>query len=269
MKDQNLENRNLLKLFDTHCHLASKDYNDDKVKEIIKISKRRGVRGIINVGYDMFTNERLIEQSKSNPNFSFPAIGIHPNSDPELNDQNLEWIESKVRSEKIIAIGEIGLDYYRKFTEITKQKEFFKKQLLIARKWNLPVLLHIRNAFEDAIEILEKISLNWKGIVHCFIGSCAIAEKFLSLGFHISFSGVITFPSKTSNSEVSNLVSKIPLNKIVAETDSPYLSPVPLRGRTNFPWNIHYTICKISSLRKISVEKTANAIFENSLDLFF
>jgi TatD DNase family protein len=140
-------------------------------------------------------------------------------------------MEDKIIKEEIFAIGEIGLDYYRNHTSISKQKEFFKKQLLLAKKYNLPVLLHIRDAFEDAYNILKENEVT-KGLVHCFSSDFETAKKFIDLGFYISFSGVITFP-KSDN--IKNTATLIPFERILVETDSPYLSPVPLRGKTNYP----------------------------------
>jgi TatD DNase family protein len=140
-------------------------------------------------------------------------------------------MESEIIKEEIFAIGEIGLDYYRQNTSVDKQKEFFKKQLLLANKYNLPVLLHIRDAFDDAYEIIKESKVS-KGVVHCFSGDFEIAKKFVDLGFYISFSGTITF---LKADKIQEAVKLVPFDRILAETDSPYLSPSPLRGKINYP----------------------------------
>lgn len=256
-----MENVKSLSFFDTHCHLSSEDYDDFQVNSIINESKKNQVKYIINVGYDMFTNKRLIDQSKENENFLFSAIGIHPNSNEDLNEENLVWMEEKIISEKIIAIGEIGLDYYRIYTSVDKQNIFFEKQLLLAKKYNLPVLLHIRDAFEDAYKIISNVGIK-NGVLHCFTGDYTTARKFLDLGFYISFSGVITFPKSEVLHEV---ISMMPIDKILVETDSPYLSPVPVRGIKNYPWNVKYNIEKIAFIRGFSFENMSEIVFFNTL----
>ncbi|WNE41363.1 MAG: putative metal-dependent hydrolase YcfH [Mycoplasmataceae bacterium] len=260
-----MENTKSLSFFDTHCHLSSEDYDDFQVNSIIDDAKKNNVKHIINVGYDMFTNNRLILQSKNNEDFLFSAIGIHPNSDDDLNEDNLVWIEDKIVNEKIFAIGEIGLDYYRNKTPIEKQKFFFEKQLILAKKYNLPVLIHVRDAFEDTYEIIKSVGIS-KGVIHCFTGDLSVAKKFLDLGFYISFSGIITFPK---SEKIHEVISYIPIDKILVETDSPYLSPNPFRGAKNHPWNVKYNIEKIALIRGFSFEKMSEIIFFNTLKFLF
>ncbi|WNE41838.1 MAG: putative metal-dependent hydrolase YcfH [Mycoplasmataceae bacterium] len=247
--------------FDTHCHLSNEDFNKFELKEIVENAKKSKIAFILNVGYDIETNNKLIYQSKEGKGFFLSAIGIHPNSNDDLNDDSIIWMEKKIIEEKIFAIGEIGLDYYRQDTSVVKQKEFFKKQLLLANKYNLPVLLHIRDAFDDAYEIVKESNIS-NGVVHCFSGDFEIAKKFIDLGFYISFSGTITFQK---SDKIQGAARLIPFDRILAETDSPYLSPSPLRGKMNYPWNVKIIVEKIAFLRNVSVDVATDIIFSNSL----
>ena len=194
-------------------------------------------------------------------------MGLHPNSNEDLSEENLQWIENQLINKRIIAIGEIGLDYYRTFTEIEKQKYWFKKQLELAKKNNLPVLLHIREAFADAYEIVKEAGIK-KGILHCFTGNWEIAQKFIDLGFYISFAGNITYKNAKWQEGWGEMIEKVPLERIVIETDAPYLSPEPLRGKINYPQNIIYTLKKIAEIKKVNIEEAGKKIYFNTLRLF-
>ena len=259
---------NNLSIFDTHCHLADKEYHrqNRSTKEIIQQAKKVGVKHILNVGYDKESNQKVIEQLEQFPNL-YGALGLHPNSNEDLSEENLQWIENQLINKRIIAIGEIGLDYYRTFTEIEKQKYWFKKQLELAKKNNLPVLLHIREAFADAYEIVKEAGIK-KGILHCFTGNWEIAQKFIDLGFYISFAGNITYKNAKWQEGWGEMIEKVPLERIVIETDAPYLSPEPLRGKINYPQNIIYTLKKIAETKKINMEEIGNKIYLNTLRLF-
>lgn len=256
-------------LFDTHCHLSDESYSDEEVYEIIKKPFFESKRNfVLNVGCDLISNERLIKQSKFFPSNVYCAIGIHPNSEKELNDSTINWLEEKIIDGGIIAVGEIGLDYYRNSTVAEKQKIFFKKQVSLAKKYNLPVLLHLRDkgdfsAFYDAILIIKEVGWN-KGLVHCFSGNYEIARKFTDIGFYISFSGTVTFKN---NRIISETVLSLPLDKVLVETDSPYLSPIPFRGKKNYPWRVFYILEFLSSILKISIFDLSLIFFHNSLRL--
>ena len=259
---------NKLNIFDTHCHLADKEYHkkNQNTQEIIQQAEKIGVKYILNVGYDKESNEKVIEQLKQFPNL-YGALGLHPNSNEDLEEENLQWIEKQLINKKIVAIGEIGLDYYRTFTDIAKQKYWFKKQLELAKKYNLPVCLHIRDAFADAYEIVKETGNN-KGILHCFTGTWEIAQKFINLGFYISFAGNITYKNAKWQERWQEVIEKIPLERIVIETDAPYLSPEPLRGQINYPRNIIHTLKKIAEIKKKGTEVIGEKIYFNTLQLF-
>ena len=267
---------NKLTIFDTHCHLADKEYNkqDRTTKEIIQEAEKAGVKYILNTGQDMPTNRLLLQQLKDFPNL-YGALGLHPNSNEDLKEENLKWIEQQLTNERIIAIGEIGLDYYRTFTEIEKQKYWFKQQLELAKKYNLPVLLHIRGkeevkfieVFNEVYEIVKEVGNN-KGILHCFSGDWEIAQKFINLGFYISFAGNITYKNAKWKEKWGEALEKMPLERMVVETDAPYLSPEPLRGKgSNYPQNIIYTLKKIAEVRKMAMGEIGEKIYLNTLRL--
>ncbi|RHZ35397.1 TatD family hydrolase [endosymbiont GvMRE of Glomus versiforme] len=265
-------------IFDTHCHLADEKYRGQDIKKIIQEAKEAGVKYILNTGQDMLTNLLLLTQLKEFSNL-YGALGLHPNSEEDLKEKNLQWIEDKLTNKKIIAIGEIGLDYYRTFTPQETQKYWFKKQLELAKKYNLPVLLHIRGkegdkkeyikAFWDTYEIVKEVKIK-KGILHCFTGDWEIAQKFIDLGFYVSFAGNITYRNAKWKEKWGEALEKMPLERIVIETDAPYLIPEPLRGKqpNNYPLNIIHTLKKIAEIRKIELEKIASKIYSNTCEFF-
>jgi TatD DNase family protein len=265
---------NKISIFDTHCHLADEKYSEQKkiTKEIIQEAEEIGVKCILNMGQDNSTNHLLMKQLDEFSSL-YGALGLHPNSNEDLNKENLIWIENQLSNKKIIAIGEIGLDYYQNFTDFAKQKYWFKKQLSLAKKYNLPVCLHVRNqekennAFIDAYEILKEIEIR-KGVLHCFSGDWEIAKKFIDLGFYISFAGNITYKNAKWKERWGEVIEKIPVEKIVIETDAPYLSPEPLRGKINYPQNIIYTLKKIAEIKKMPIEEAGKNIYSNTFRLF-
>lgn len=270
---------NKLTIFDTHCHLADEKYlqQSKDTKEIIQTAEKAGVKYILNVGYDKKTNYKVVEQLAEFPNL-FGALGLHPNSSEDLIEENLDWIEKQLINKRIIAIGEIGLDYYERWKKVDteerkKQKKWFKKQLELAKKYNLPVLLHIRDnnlseeAFNETYKIVKEVEIK-KGILHCFTGTWEIAAKFIDLGFYISLAGNIT--RFKWQDKWKKVIEKIPLNKIVVETDSPYLIPEPLveKEKFNYPQNIIYTLKKIAEIKKIGEKEVGEKIYFNTLRLF-
>lgn len=268
---------NKLVIFDTHCHLADKKYREQskEAKEIIQEAEKVGVKYILNTGQDMPTNRLLLKQLKDFPNL-YGTLGLHPNSSEDLKEENLKWIEQQLTNKRIVAIGEIGLDYYRTFTDIGKQKDWFKKQLELAKKYDLPVLLHIRGeeeenkfmeAFNDAYEIVKEAEIK-KGILHCFTGNWEIAQKFINLGFYISFAGNITYKNAKWKNKWGEALEKAPLEKIVIETDAPYLSPEPLRGQINYPQNIIHTLKKVAEIKKMNIEEVGERIYFSTCQLF-
>lgn len=246
-------------LFDTHCHLMSPVFVEEDLNNILEEAKLIGVNLILNVGYDYETSKLAIDQSMLSTSI-FAAIGIHPNDIHKENDDVLEKLETLIQTGNVSAIGEIGLDYYRSNDTKQIQKEWLKKQIILAKKYNLPILLHIRDAFDDAYEIVKEQDIN-KGILHSYTGDLQTALKFIKLGFYISFSGIITFENAKDLQEV---VKKIPLNNVVLETDSPYLTPHPFRGTRNYPKNIIFTAKKLAVLKQVPLNEVIKTTTNNA-----
>ena len=193
----------------------------------------------------------------------YAAIGYHPEEANLINEEDYTLLEETIKSnKKIIAIGEIGLDYYWNKDNKEKQKEVFRRQLDLATKLNLPVVIHTRDAMEDTYNILKEY--NVRGVMHCFSGSLEMAKKFIDLGYLLGIGGVLTF----TNSKLYQVIEKIDLDKIVLETDSPYLTPVPKRGETNESANIPLIAKRLSEIKEISVEEVASITTKNALGLF-
>ena len=214
---------------DTHCHLYSEYYED--IGLIIDKSKENNVNRWINNGCDNKTNKEVIKLLNLNNNM-YGAIGIHPENIDSYKDEDISFIEKKKKKKKILAIGEIGLDYHYTKDNRDKQINLFESQLLIAEKNNIPVIIHSRDATQDTINIIKKYKVN--GVIHSFSGSLETAKEYIKLGFLLGINGVITF----KNSKLKEVIKEISLDNIVLETDSPYLSPEPYRGKQNNPSNI-------------------------------
>ena len=258
-------------MIDTHAHIDFKEFNDDR-EEVIKRFFDNGGEKIINVGCDLKSSVRSYELAKNNENI-FASAGIHPHDADTVDKNSLKKIEELVQHYKVIAVGEIGLDYFRNLSPQEKQIETFKLQLELAENHNMPLIIHCRDAYNDLIDILKNYKTSdWQGVIHCFAASWKIAEEFLELGFYIGFTGIITYykdKSKLGNEpEIYNAIKNTPLDRILIETDCPYISPVPKRGERNEPLFVKYVAEKIAHIRKVSFEKIKKATSENAKKLF-
>ncbi|MCD4818098.1 MAG: TatD family hydrolase [Candidatus Cloacimonetes bacterium] len=247
-----------MKIFETHAHLNFKDFNKDR-EQLLKKCKASGIEYVINIGVDEKTSKNSIDLAKKY-DFIYATVGYHPH-DAKKFDEKI--IRELAKHKKVVAIGEIGLDYYRNLSPKEIQIQVFKKQLEIALDLNLPVVIHDREAHEDCFDILNKYKIK-KVVFHCFSGDEIFAEKVIDKGWFISFTGIITY----KNSIMENIVRIVPENKFFVETDSPYLSPVPFRGKRNSPLNLRYIIEKISEVKQISPKKVADLSFNNAIDFF-
>ena len=247
-------------MIDFHAHL-----DDEKIlpflDEIIKRAKDAGVNLIISPSVNLNSALKIIEISKKFENV-LPMIGIHPSEVDNFKDEDLNQLEDFIKKEKIIGIGEIGLDYTYK-TDKNKQKEIFEKQLQLAEKYKLPVVLHIRETFNDVFEILKNFKV--VPIWHSCTGNLEEVEKFLEIGGFISFSGIITF--KKAN-RMREIVKILPLERIFLESDSPYLTPEPYRGKINEPAYIKFVYKKVAEIKNIEIGKISNIIGNNFENLF-
>jgi len=247
-------------MIDFHAHL-----DDEKIlpflDEVIKRAKDDGVNLIISPSINLNSALKIIEISKKFDNV-LPMIGIHPSEIDDFKDENLNHLEDFIKKEKIIGIGEIGLDYTYK-TNKNKQKEIFESQLQLAEKYKLPVVLHIRETFNDIFEILKNFKVI--PIWHSCTGNLEEVEKFLKYGGFVSFSGIITF--KNAN-KLREIVKIVPLERIFLETDSPYLTPEPYRGKMNEPANVKFIYQKVAEIKNMDFEEVKSIIKNNFERLF-
>ncbi len=248
-------------MIDFHAHL-----DDEKIlpflDEIIKRAKDTGVSLIISPSVNLDSALKIIEIYKKFENV-LPMIGIHPSEIENFNDKDLDQLEDFIKKEKIIGIGEIGLDYTYK-TDKNKQKEIFEKQLQLAEKYKLPLVLHIRETFNDVFEILKNFKV--VPIWHSCSGNLEEVEKFLEIGGFISFSGIITF--KNAN-RLREIVKIVPLERIFLETDSPYLTPEPYRSKINEPAYVKFIYQQVAEIKNIEIEKIEDFIDNNFKNLFY
>ncbi len=251
--------------FDTHAHLDDERYDQDR-EELIARMKQEGIDPCLTVGANMDMNRMAVALAQRHEGYLYAAVGIHPHDVGELNDAAMEQLRAWVRLPCVKAWGEIGLDYFYDRAPRDAQKEAFMRQLEAAREENMPVILHIRDAHGDALDLLRQRRGNLpRGVVHCYSGSWESAQEYLSLGFDISFTGSVTFKNATKLALVSD---KIPLDRLMIETDSPYMTPVPLRGRRNDPTNVKLVASFLAQRRGMAVEELARITARNGMRLF-
>ncbi|MCC9090553.1 MULTISPECIES: TatD family hydrolase [Bacillus] len=251
-------------LFDTHAHLNAEQYNED-LEQVIERAKSEKVEKIVVVGFDRSTITRAMELIEEY-DFIYAAIGWHPVDAIDMTDEDLAWIKELSQHEKVVAIGEMGLDYYWDKSPKDVQKEVFRRQIALAKEVNLPIIIHNRDATEDVVTILkEEGAAEVGGIMHCFTGSLEIAKACMDMNFYISFGGPVTFKNAKKPKEV---VKDIPSDRLLIETDCPYLTPAPFRGKRNEPSYVKYIAEQIAELREISFEELAELTTENAKKVF-
>lgn len=251
-----------MKLVDVHAHLTDAKFDD--VEDVILRAKENGVQNIICSAYDLSSSKKAVELAEKYENV-FACVGIHPENVEDFNDQALHQLENLALSEKVVAIGEIGLDYYWVSDNKDLQKEVFEKQIDLANKTNLPIVVHCRDAIGDAIEILKNNKIKRESLLHCYSGSKESAKILSDLNFSFSFGGVLTFKNAKTAVEV---VEFLPIEKILLETDCPYMSPEPFRGKRNEPKNVVYVADKISKIKGLSIEAVAENTTRNAKRIF-
>ena len=255
-----------MKLFDTHCHINDRQFDEDR-SEVIARMKECGIEKAVVVG-DACNDGSDVLTLSSNHSFLYAAYGLHPHDADQWSEEIKHRIAEKLSEPKIVALGEIGLDYHYDFSPRETQKTVFSKQLALAHELNKPVILHIREAHGDAYEMLtqgRKQGLSIRGIMHCYGGSLESALEYSRMGLYISFSGSLTFKNTPNLTRVAQYV---PLDKMLIETDSPYMAPVPLRGRRNEPAYVRYVCEKIAQIRHMNTEEIAEITFQNALNVF-
>lgn len=253
-----------MNLFDSHCHLENGRFEAD-LPEVMARMEDAGVRRCILAGSDMETSAQIVKMAQKYPNV-YGVVGIHPHDAKTWTDDCADQLRTWVKEERVVGVGEIGLDYYYDHSPRDVQKEVFLKQLLLARELNRPAVFHVRDAHGDVLDILRSHRSELpSGVVHCYSGSVESAWEYLDMGFYISFAGPITF--KNAN-KLLDAAKYVPLDRILVETDSPYLAPVPMRGRRNEPAFVQYVAQTIAELRRMDAEAFAQAAVENTCRLF-
>jgi TatD DNase family protein len=251
-------------LIDTHAHLNALQYNED-VEEVIERALSEGVSTIVVVGFDRETITRAMELVEQY-DFIYAAIGWHPVDAIDMTDEDLQWIESLSEHPKVVGIGEMGLDYYWDKSPKEIQKEVFRKQIALAKRVNLPIIIHNRDATADIVEILQEENAEQVGgIMHCFTGSYEVAKQCMDMNFYISFGGPVTFKNAKQPKEVAK---QIPLDRLLIETDCPYLTPHPFRGKRNEPAYVKYIAEQIAVLKEVDFEEIAQKTSDNAKKIF-
>jgi len=263
----------LISLTDTHCHLYLPQFDNDR-DDVIKKAIDAGISKILVPGIDIKTSEQAINLCAIYPTVLYAAIGIHPNSKNNFNEKSIEQLKSLAKSDHVVAIGEIGLDYYQLENTPDYQKAIFQSQLDVSSELNLPVCIHNRNASEDVIEIVKKWQVSHReennqnfptGVFHSFAGSFEVANEIINLGFYLGITGPITY---SKNHEFRSIIKMIPFDRILIETDSPYLTPHPFRGQRNQPVYVKYIAQALSDIYQMDLESIEIFTSKNANDIF-
>ncbi len=254
-------------IFDTHTHYDDEQFEEDRDALLHSLAES-GVGAIANMGASMRGAKDSVALAKKYP-FAYAAVGIHPDHAKELNEEEFAVLKALAAEEKVVAIGEIGLDYYWDSTEREDQKYWFKRQLDLAEELNLPVVIHSRDAAADTLDIMKEAytqsGQTLTGVIHCFSYGMEIAQEYLKMGFYLGVGGVATFKNGRKLKEV---IEVTPLNKIVLETDCPYLAPVPFRGKRNSSEKLHYVVSAIAEIKGVSEEEVERITWENACRLY-
>ncbi|MFC1562586.1 TatD family hydrolase [candidate division KSB1 bacterium] len=250
-------------LIDSHSHLQFNSYDED-IEKVIHRSLKNDIKYIINIGTNYDDSVKSVRLSEKYENI-YSAVGVHPHDSVKMSEAEFEKIAELLKLKKVVAVGEIGLDYYKDYSPRDVQKEVFKKFLNLAEAEKLPIIIHNRNASEDIKEIILKESKEQLfGVMHCFSGDAKFAKDLVEYGFYISFAGNITYPKFKS----ADVINTIPLERILVETDCPFLSPVPKRGQRNEPSNVRFVAEKIAQIKEVPFEEVKRVTSENARKLF-
>jgi len=252
-------------LIDSHCHLDDPRFDNDR-DTVIQLAQAEGVTQFVTIGCDLITSQRAVSLAQQYP-FIFSSIGVHPHEVKDITHATYDGLRTVAKQTRVVAYGEIGLDYYYNLSPPDVQRKRFREQIALARELRLPVIVHSRDAKEDTLMILREEKANeFGGVFHCFTGDLEMARAALDLGFFLSFSGIVTFPKAVALQKVAQ---EVPLDRMLVETDSPYLTPHPYRGKRNEPAYVQYVARKIAELKPpLTFEAVADATRENTQKLF-
>ncbi len=251
------------RIFESHAHYDDEQFDGDR-EELLTGLKDSGVEYVVNIGASFAGCKQSIELAKQFP-FVYATVGIHPDEVGCLDEDVFAEIKRLLLLEKVVAVGEIGLDYHWNVEEKEIQKKWFTRQLQLARELDKPVVVHSRDATEDTLEIIKSEGQGLRGVIHCFSGSAEIAREYVKLGYYIGIGGVITF--KNAN-KLKVVVEETPLESLLLETDAPYLSPVPYRGKRNDSSKLKYVAEEIAEIKGVSYEAVLAATYQNGKELY-
>ncbi|MFA5375065.1 MAG: TatD family hydrolase [Dehalococcoidia bacterium] len=255
-------------LLDSHTHIDMRDFDDDR-ERVLQLARESGVVAVIDIGIDIASSEAAIALAEKNSDV-FATVGIHPHDASKVTDADITRLEELSKHPKVVAVGETGLDFYRNRSSKESQVEAFKRQLELASKSGLPVVIHSRNAGDEVFEILKDWISGRKsdgrpvGVLHCFSGDAELGRKYIDMGFLIAFDGPVTYPK----SSAAGVAREIPLDKMLIETDCPFLTPQAHRGKRNEPSYVSYVAAKIAEVKGISCESVADVTSANAIRLF-
>ena len=252
-----------MRIFDTHAHLLDEQFDADR-EALIASLPEAGIAHVMEACCDEAGIDRVAELVERTP-FFFGSAGVHPHSADEFRPETPDHIEAALKKERMLAIGEIGLDYHYDFSPRDVQKTCFDAQLALAAKLHAPVIIHDREAHGDCMDLLRHYRGSLSGVMHCFSASYEIAKECIDLGLYVAFGGALTFKNAVHQWDIA---SRLPLDRLLIETDCPYMTPVPFRGRRNDPTFIVHTLNKLSELRGMDCEELAETLYQNGLKAF-
>lgn len=250
-------------IFESHAHYDAHQFDEDR-ESLLNSMRENGVGTIINVCADWDSVTEVVKMAQ-NYSFMYAAVGLHPDEVGDLNEGRFGFLQAQCKKEKVVAVGEIGLDYYWDKASHEVQKKWFIRQLELAKELDLPVIIHSREAAEDTLNIMRKHAQGLRGVIHCFSYSKELAEEYVKMGFHIGIGGVVTFKNGKKLKEVAQI---IPLERILLETDCPYLAPEPYRGKRNSSLYIPYIAQAVADLKGTTYEEVVAQTEKNAKELF-
>lgn len=251
-------------IFDTHAHYDDEAFEEDR-EALLESFREEGIGAVTNIGASLKSSRTTLALIERYP-WMYGAVGVHPSESAELDEEGMRWLEQAAKKERIVAVGEIGLDYYWEEPDHETQKKWFARQLDLARKLRLPVVIHSRDAAKDTLDMMKAAGAHEiGGVIHCFSYGKEMAREYLDMGFFLGIGGVVTFKNSRKLKEV---VEYMPLERLVLETDSPYLSPVPNRGKRNSSLNLPYVIETVAQLKGIPPQEVEKAAWDNARRLY-
>ena len=251
-------------IFESHAHYDDEAFDEDR-KELLISLREHGIDKVINVGASLKSCEITLQLMKEY-SFIYGAMGVHPSETAQLNEENFAWLREQCACDKVVAVGEIGLDYHWKEPEVPVQKLWFERQMELAKEVSLPVIIHSRDAAKDTLDMMKALCAGEiGGVVHCYSYTKELAREYLNMDYYFGIGGVITFKN---SKKLKEAVEYIPLNKILLETDSPYLAPEPNRGKRNSSLNLPYVAQTVAELKGVTYEEVVEVTCRNACRLF-